>query len=157
MICPDCNSLECRRSHREGVKDFLIGVSGLRPWRCRDCQTRFFAWSVPIAFVRYAHCDRCGNLDVKRISSEFVPGTFAWFLRALSLPAYRCPPCRNKFFSIRRHLRLVPAARTQAAPESESPAKPENKSERARGTESRATHETEPQAATESESAAQRA
>jgi hypothetical protein len=115
MNCPNCFSEECKRSHREGFIDFLIGVSGLRPWRCRDCETRFFAWSVPIRRVHYVHCRQCGNLGVKRISREYVTGSFAWLFRILYLPAYRCAPCRYKFFSIRPLLRVASAARVPSA------------------------------------------
>jgi DNA-directed RNA polymerase subunit RPC12/RpoP len=92
----------------------MIGLSGLRPWRCHDCKERFYAWSVPIPFVHYAHCRQCGNLGVKRISSDYVTVRFAWLFRTLRLPAYRCAPCRNKFFSLRRHLRVVPEPQSPA-------------------------------------------
>jgi hypothetical protein len=78
-------------------------MAGLRPWRCRSCSLRFFAWSVALPFLRYAHCHRCGNLDLQRISREHVDGWFAWLGRLLQLPAYRCGPCRSKFFSVRRN------------------------------------------------------
>jgi hypothetical protein len=105
MICPRCYGEDCRRSHREGSRDFLLGVAGLRPWRCRDCEKRFFAWAVPVPHAHYAHCRHCGNLGVKRISREYVTGPFAGMWRKLRLPAYRCATCRHKFFSIRRHFR----------------------------------------------------
>jgi hypothetical protein len=123
MICPHCFNEECRRSHRRGARDFLLGLTGLRPWRCRECSTRFFAWSVPNSLVQYAHCPRCGNLDVRRISREYVTGPFAWLFGKLGLPAYRCAPCRYKFFTIRRHLRIVPAPQSPA-PEAESSSSP---------------------------------
>jgi hypothetical protein len=125
MLCPTCYSEECRRSHREDTRDFLLGVTGLRPWRCGDCETRFFAWSVAAELVFYVHCERCGNLRVKRISSEHVSGHFAGLLRTLRLPAYRCGPCRNKFFSIRRQLRVAPAPQ-ESETEAESAAAPES-------------------------------
>jgi DNA-directed RNA polymerase subunit RPC12/RpoP len=121
MMCPNCSSDGCRRSHREGSRDFVLGLTGLRPWRCRECDTRFFAWSVPIKYLHYARCGQCGNLDLKRISREYVSGHFAWLFRSLLVPAYRCAPCRNKFFSIRRRLRVV---RATEASETESAAAP---------------------------------
>lgn len=130
MICPKCSGEECRRSHREDSRDFAFGVTGLRPWRCRDCQECFYAWSVPIAYVHYAHCLRCGNLAVKRISPDYVAGSFAWLFRIMRLPAYRCAPCRNKFFSIRRHLRVVPTPQTPAVPGTGSAPAPANESAR---------------------------
>jgi len=83
----------------------------------------FLAWSVPNSLVQYAHCPRCGNLDVRRISREYVTGPFAWLFGKLGLPAYRCAPCRYKFFTIRRHLRIVPAPQSPA-PEAESSSSP---------------------------------
>jgi hypothetical protein len=51
----------------------------------------------------------CGNLDMPRISSEHGMGTLAWFFRLFRAPAYRCAPCRNRFFSFRIYRRIVPA------------------------------------------------
>jgi hypothetical protein len=84
-------------------------MTGLRPWRCRSCHMRFFAWSVALTYLRYAHCRRCGNLDLHRVSRDRVDGWFAWLGRILQVPAYRCGPCRSKFFSLRtnRHLRAI--------------------------------------------------
>jgi hypothetical protein len=81
----------------------------VRPWRCRSCALRFFAWSVASPFLRYAHCRRCGNLDLQRVSREHVDGWFAWLGRLLRVPAYRCGPCRTKFFSVlkNRHIRAI--------------------------------------------------
>jgi hypothetical protein len=48
----------------------------------------------------------CGNLDVPRISSEHGMGLLAWVFRLFRAPAYRCAPCRNRFFSFRAHRRI---------------------------------------------------
>jgi len=80
----------------------------LRPWRCRVCDARFYAWSTPIEYVWYVHCEMCGNLDVPRISSEHGMGMLAFIYRLLRAPAYRCAPCRNRFFSFRIYRRIVP-------------------------------------------------
>jgi hypothetical protein len=49
----------------------------------------------------YAHCRICGNLELQRIAAENVPGQASILGRLLGLPAFRCVPCRNKFFSVR--------------------------------------------------------
>ncbi len=108
LLCPVCHSDGPRRSRRKSVKDYLVGITLLRPWRCRSCDTRFYAWAVPIAYARYAHCILCGNMDLQRISREHGAGTFAWLFRLLRYPTYRCAPCRNRFFSIRPYRRIVP-------------------------------------------------
>jgi len=65
----------------------------------------------------------CGNLDVQRISSDHGMGMLAWVYRLLRAPAYRCAPCRNRFFSFRMYRRIVPTkqpveqrAESQTAP-----------------------------------------
>jgi hypothetical protein len=107
MICPSCLSHRCNRSRRRGLKDYTIGLTGLRPWRCMKCEHRFFAAAVPVKFLFTAHCDQCGNFDLQRISKEHVTGWFAAIPRMLSLPAYRCEPCRNRFFSIRPRRKIL--------------------------------------------------
>lgn len=110
-MCPACHSDSPRRSRRRSVKDYVLGVARLRPWRCRACDRRFYAWAAPIGYVRYVHCGMCGNMDLQRISSEHGTGVFlvASLFRLFRLPAYRCAPCRNRFFSIRMYRRIVPA------------------------------------------------
>ena len=108
LICPSCQSDSCRRSKRRGIWDYIVGVTGLRPWRCRACEARFYAWVVPISYAAFVHCPQCGNLDVQRISREHVSGGFAWLKRLLHFPAYRCDPCRHRFFSLRQHRRILP-------------------------------------------------
>jgi hypothetical protein len=51
----------------------------------------------------------CGNMDLTRISSEHGAGAFAWLFRLLQFPAYRCAPCRNRFFSARIYRRIIPS------------------------------------------------
>jgi len=109
MLCPRCRSERCRRSRRRRAKDYAIGLVGLRPWRCRGCDLRFYARSVALPFTFYVHCHRCGNLSLQRISREHVSGWFAWLFRLARVPAYRCAPCRERFFSVRvfRHIHSI--------------------------------------------------
>lgn len=82
--------------------DFLLSLVDLRPWRCRACDRRFYAWKVPISYTFYAHCPTCGNLDLQQIARDRVEnGTLLGLQRLLLFPAYRCAPCRERFFSVR--------------------------------------------------------
>jgi len=40
-------------------------------------------------------------LELQRIAAEHVTGRISVIGRFLGIPAYRCVPCRNKFFSVR--------------------------------------------------------
>ena len=110
MICPRCHSESSRRSRRQRFSDFALSFLRLRPWRCRACDLRYFAWTVPIGYLPYVHCTKCGNLDMQRISSDYVEGVFAWIFRMIHIPAYRCAPCRHRFFSVLRYQRIVPVS-----------------------------------------------
>lgn len=110
MICPQCRSADCVRSRRSGLFDFFATLSALRPWRCRTCDLRFYARSVALPFARYAHCPKCGNFDLQRIARDRVEkGTLIFLKRVLVFPAYRCDPCREKFFSILPFRRILPS------------------------------------------------
>jgi len=124
VLCPRCRSGRCRRSRRRSWRDYAISATGLRPWRCRTCALRFLAWSVAFAFLRFAHCRRCGNLDLQRVSRGHVDGWFAWLFRMARVPAYRCAPCRNRFFSVLTHRRIQPVD-AEIIPEPEESQQPE--------------------------------
>ena len=114
MLCPKCHSGVCRRSRRRGIADQVLGLVGLRPWRCKTCEARFHAWQVARAHVFYAHCSRCGNFQLRQISRDHVDsGWFVGLRRALHIPAYRCEPCRRRFFSLRAYHPIAPT-RTEA-------------------------------------------
>jgi uncharacterized protein with PIN domain len=66
------------------------------------CQARFHAWNVAPRNLMFASCPRCGNLDLQKILKErAVDGTMVWLKRAANFSAYRCEPCRWRFFSLR--------------------------------------------------------
>jgi hypothetical protein len=47
-------------------------------------------------------------LDLQRIAPDRVPsGILTSIERFLGLPAYRCSPCRAKFFSVLPHRRIL--------------------------------------------------
>ena len=116
IVCPSCQSAEHRRSRRRSFADYAWSLLGILPWRCEACGTRFHARAVPLRHFVYAHCSLCGNMDLRRISFEYVPGLGSLVGRILRLPALRCEPCRHKFLSLRPLFReseqeQAPAAR----------------------------------------------
>ena len=44
VICPVCKEDRAHRSHRGGLKDWVAGMFGRRPYRCHSCQHRFLAF-----------------------------------------------------------------------------------------------------------------
>ena len=41
--CPHCRSVETSRSHRRGtIERYLLRVVGIRPFRCLNCDVRFY-------------------------------------------------------------------------------------------------------------------
>jgi transposase-like protein len=41
--CPSCKSSKLRRTHRTGIVErSLSKIFGLRPYRCKECDERFF-------------------------------------------------------------------------------------------------------------------
>ncbi|HEY4977984.1 MAG TPA: hypothetical protein VII25_02345 [Candidatus Acidoferrum sp.] len=100
MTCPICKKKRTRRSHRQTITDHIVSLFGVYPWRCTDCQARFHSRLMPLSHLFRAHCPYCGNLDLRRISPDFVDSPFAMLCRLFRVPALRCDPCRHKYFSI---------------------------------------------------------
>jgi len=100
MNCPACRAA-ARRSRRRTLIDRAAAFFGSRPWRCPRCATRFRARAEGKPALFYARCSICGNQELKRIAPDYVDGFSAVIWRTLGLPAFRCVPCRHKFFSLR--------------------------------------------------------
>jgi hypothetical protein len=43
-VRPYCQSASFRRSHRRGVRQHVLSCVGIRPYRCLNCQERF--WKI---------------------------------------------------------------------------------------------------------------
>jgi len=115
MICPICRSGNCYRSHRTSLFDYAGTTFGVRPWRCHACERRFYAGVVALSFFGFVHCPRCGNFDLEHVSGNRVNwGILIGLKRWLGFPAYRCDPCRRKFFSVLPFRRIVPSTLPKA-------------------------------------------
>jgi hypothetical protein len=47
ISCPDCQSDLTHKSRATGIVEFLLVFLWIRPYRCEECDCRFFRWSVP--------------------------------------------------------------------------------------------------------------
>jgi hypothetical protein len=85
------------------LRRFSRGVNAALAVRqpAEECETRLYAWLVPVSCIFYAHCARCGNLALHRITPDRVKNSaFRLLQLLLRVPAYRCEPCRYRFFSM---------------------------------------------------------
>ena len=101
MNCPACKYKDAKRSRRHSAVDYALSIFNVYPWRCGKCDTRFYSRLMPLGDSLHAHCPLCGNPELKRISSDYVASPFSFLWRFLHIPAFRCEPCRHKYFSIR--------------------------------------------------------
>jgi hypothetical protein len=45
--CPDCGSLQTHRSRKRGIVEYVLSaIIFVRPFRCEECDARFFRWSL---------------------------------------------------------------------------------------------------------------
>ena len=44
MTCPQCKESKAHRSHRDGFKDWCLGLFNRTPYRCRGCRARFYVY-----------------------------------------------------------------------------------------------------------------
>jgi hypothetical protein len=44
MICPGCREPQAHRSHRKGVRDWLLALAKRNPYRCSACKKRFYVY-----------------------------------------------------------------------------------------------------------------
>ena len=59
QVCPYCGSAEVFRSHRRGaVEKFLLRPIGVRPFRCVNCDARFY---------RRYHSDGPKSQDIRAV------------------------------------------------------------------------------------------
>jgi len=100
MTCPICKHSGARRSRRQSFTDYILSALGVYPWRCQECHARFHARLMSLSNSLHAHCPICGNLALKRISPDYVDSLFGFAWRTLHVPAFRCEPCRYKYFSV---------------------------------------------------------
>jgi len=44
VTCPHCGQTSAHRSHRSGIKDRVMRLFEMIPYRCRKCSKRFYAF-----------------------------------------------------------------------------------------------------------------
>jgi hypothetical protein len=44
VTCPKCGEQQAHRSHRSGIKDRVMRIFEMIPYRCKKCSVRFYAY-----------------------------------------------------------------------------------------------------------------
>jgi hypothetical protein len=44
MTCPHCGEQSAHRSHRSGIKDRVMRIFQMIPYRCKKCKKRFYTY-----------------------------------------------------------------------------------------------------------------
>ena len=103
LNCPNCGSRDARVVHRRGFKEWLRGLFGVYPLRCRRCQTRWLTSMWESGAWLYARCPKCYRQELTTWNEKFYnPARSVVIKLSLGAKRYRCAACRCNFASFRR-------------------------------------------------------
>jgi hypothetical protein len=116
LTCPKCGSRDARVARRKQFAEWLRGLVGVFPLRCRRCQTRWETSMWEAGAWRYARCPRCYRQDLTTWSDQFynAPGPVRLKL-GLGAKRYRCGACRYNFAGFKKRKQVAPAPPPQDA------------------------------------------
>ncbi len=72
MLCPKCKSDHAHRSHRRGAFEHLASLFAYNPYRCRECDYRFFRF--PHADLEPAPAANAAEREVMSTRAKRVRG-----------------------------------------------------------------------------------
>jgi hypothetical protein len=62
LSCPNCGSLLIHRSRKKGIFEYVLsGIIFVHPFRCDECDSRFFRWSLCENPVRPGRCPQASS------------------------------------------------------------------------------------------------
>lgn len=108
--CPDCGSASLRRSRRASWFELIPMMIGSYPFRCLDCNQRFWVNIWLVSRLRYAKCPKCLGLELTPWSRRHYRLSF-WqnLLSTFGAHRYRCAACRHYFLSFKPTCGVTPA------------------------------------------------
>lgn len=65
MICPKCGKSSAHRSHRSWT-DRILSFVALKPYRCRDCRHRFYAYKGGIGSAKLRSSEERRIMKLRR-------------------------------------------------------------------------------------------
>ena len=123
LACPKCGARDPRISQRKGLGEFIKGMLGVYPLRCRRCNERWTTSMWEGSAWRYARCPKCYRQELSTWSEQYYnpPSKIRWMLGAGATP-YRCATCRYNFASFKKcKERFTWRHKDRAKPEDGSP------------------------------------
>ncbi len=100
--CQFCGSFNLRRSRQQSKLETLKMLLGSYPFRCLDCNRRFFINIWLFSKLAYAKCPKCLTRDLTGWPRRHYHLSF-WknLLATFGAHRYRCNACRHSFLSFR--------------------------------------------------------
>ncbi len=102
VTCPYCESSNVRTAHAHGFWERLQELTGIYPFRCRDCGNRFKDDPLGFLSFTFAKCPRCLRSDLTTWDAKHYRAPLSAQLKLwLGASRWRCEPCRHNFASWR--------------------------------------------------------
>jgi DNA-directed RNA polymerase subunit RPC12/RpoP len=99
MRCASCGSARIRRSRRKSFPEMSKMALGWYPFRCLDCNYRFWLNVLLLTGIPRARCPRCLGLDLTTWPARYHSRLRHRILLLLGAHRYRCAACRKNFVS----------------------------------------------------------
>lgn len=102
VSCPKCGSRYLRPSRSHSVADGFAVFRLQSPYRCLDCNERFFAPILPWRDLFFSSCPRCHRMDLNGWTGKtYTPPFWTGLKVSLGAHKWRCEYCRFNFASFR--------------------------------------------------------
>ena len=102
VLCANCGSESVRRSKRQSFGELVRMYMGVYPFRCMDCDTRFWVSIWLFSKLPFAKCPKCLNVQLSVWPAKyFAPNLWRSVAIMFGARRYRCMPCRHNFVSFR--------------------------------------------------------
>jgi hypothetical protein len=102
LTCGNCGSTSLRRSKRQSILELPRMLMGVYPFRCLDCDARFWVSVWLFSKLPFAKCPRCLSVELTTWPERYYhPTIWCNLLMVFGAHRYRCTPCRCNFLSFR--------------------------------------------------------
>ncbi len=100
--CACCGSANLRLSRRQSKLELLKTWAGIYPFRCLDCNHRFWVNIWLFSKLAYAKCPKCLGRELTNWPARAHHlSTWKKLLMTFGAHRYRCVGCRYNFLSLR--------------------------------------------------------